>query len=89
MKTLFIYNLLENGTLKYFIIDGDLSKFDGLKINGCFTPLENEFFYLVGENKITEDKNHSSKPSFLVEKEYDFVAVVTDFTDCDMFVYFE
>ena len=77
MKTIIVYNDIEN-PLRFFIIEGDYSKFNGVCINSvngtgfeeeCCNFLFNEEGYFKHER--TEDS------SLLENKDWDKIAIVT------------
>lgn len=77
MKTLLIYNQIE-GDLKFAMLNGDYTRFNGIVINGIEdNPYELEFcdyiYDEIGNFKI----EMSDDTSLLKSKEWDDVAIVT------------
>lgn len=79
MKTLIIYNTLEI-QIQFLIVDGDYSRFDGIKVNlGNKHEFEEEFIDFIYD-KETGELNHdswSTDKSVIESKNWDKVAVCT------------
>ncbi len=76
MKTLIIYNDIEN-PLRYFIADGDYSKFHNATINAVGTGYENEFCEWFFDKEGNIIPALSPDKSFVENKNWDKVAIVT------------
>jgi hypothetical protein len=79
MKTLVIYNDIET-PIKFLVVDGDLSKFNGVTVNAMNgNGFEDEFCEWMFNNE-TGRLNHngwSEDKSIIENKEWDKVAICT------------
>lgn len=78
MKTIIIYNPVVE-PLKYLIVDGDYSRFNGILVNSCRgTGFEDEFTEWFFDQE-TGDENFETTTdiSLLENKQWDKIAVVT------------
>lgn len=76
MRTLIIYNE-EDLDLEFFILEGDYSRFDGIKINYDKHPYEEEFTSMFFDEETGERKiKTTSNKELLENKEWDKVAYV-------------
>jgi hypothetical protein len=78
MRTLIIYNDLEAG-LRFLIVDGDYSRFNGVLVNAVQgTGFEKEFCDWMWDEGGVEKHNSWSKDVALIEsKQFDKIAVCT------------
>lgn len=78
MKTLIVYNDLEIG-VKFTILDGDFSRFNGICVNSMLEhAYESEFLELFFEVRTGDFKyDLSSDISLLENKNWDKVALIT------------
>ncbi len=77
MKTLLIYNELDLG-LKFAILDGDYSRFDGTEINSVEgNGFEDELCDFIYDNEGKYKITFSDDKSLIQNKEWDIVAVAT------------
>ena len=81
MKTLIIYNLFPEDLPKFAIVDGDYTKFDGIKINGgADLDLTTECVNFLYSEKTNEcNIDFSSDVSLVSNKQWDKVAMITFF----------
>lgn len=77
MKTLLLYNDFEN-PIRFLIVDGDYSRFNGVMINTDGNGFEDEFIDFTFD-KVTGDFNHEwfYDISLVENKQWDKVAVCT------------
>lgn len=78
MRTLIIYNDIEN-PLRYIIVDGDYSRFDGVIVNAVDgNGFEKEFSDWMWDENGKEKHNSWSQNVKIIEgKQFDKVAVCT------------
>ena len=77
MKTLIIYNNLEE-ELKYFIVEGDFSRFDGITFNTSLSDkLESECSEWLWDSKGNLKHEMSNDVSLIENKNWDKVAIIT------------
>jgi hypothetical protein len=77
MKTLIIFNNTED-ELRYFIVEGDYSRFHGIVFNTPNKqPLESECAEFLWDEQGEPQHDASTEASLIENKEWDKVAIIT------------